>query len=170
MEGSCKDGVIHFDGTLTEDADWQRIESYMETHSHEALKDGLVRLDMSKVSRANSCGLLEWTKLVQKLEIEVEFVNCPIWLITQINCSIEDFLMERSLVTSLIAPFYNVQKDEHVMVNLKIPADVPIKDDYEDFTLELSTDDGYALEPDFEADEYFYFLTEIGDRYLDKCA
>jgi len=121
-------------------------------------------LDLSAVKRANSSGIITWLKFLQKAGVKMCYINSPVWLVNQFNM-IDQFFENGSKVESIQAPFYCEDTGESLNINLNIGAEIPIKDSYEDFSLDNRIIDGQEYEPDFEPERYFSFLSSIQSNY-----
>jgi hypothetical protein len=116
-----------------------------------------VIVDMSAVKRANSCGLLSWINLIKSFHVQFAYEKAPIWLVDQFNTN-DEFLSDNTKVTSVLAPFYSTTTGKHHILPLIIGIDVPLQDSYTDFVPAVVGAEGESLEPDFDSDEFFYFL------------
>jgi hypothetical protein len=114
-------------------------------------------LDFRDVRRANSLGIIRWSKFVRSVKGPFEYRNVPTWLVEQINLRVIA-LGTDSRVSSIMAPFYCGADGSHEVHCLEIGRDVPVLDDYSNFNIERTSRKGLKLEADFEPKEYFGFL------------
>ena len=162
MEVAVNKNTVEFSGLLNEDSSSQGIQSALE----EALKnspESTVYIDFSKVKRANSCGILTWYKVLESLTGKFIYMKVPRWLVEQFNIS--DFLNDSTTVESIEANFYCPQNDTHENILLVLGKEIPILEDYSEFTLVLKNKEGLALEMDFEPSEYFYFISASAQKF-----
>lgn len=167
MEVVVNKSTVEFSGLLNEDSSEDTIQKGLE----DALKnapDKVVRLDFSKVKRANSCGILAWYKILEKFDCKFIYVLAPRWLVEQFNIS--DFLNDRTTVESIQANFYCPSNDTHESLYLTIGKEIPILNNYDDFNLVLKNKDGLDIEMDFEPSEYLYFISSNLKRFKGEAA
>jgi hypothetical protein len=117
-------------------------------------------LDFLEVRRANSLGIIRWSKFVRSIKGPLEYRNVPMWLVEQLNLRIIA-LGQDAYVSSIMAPFYCGLDGTHEVHCLQIGQDLPILQDYSDFVIERVSKKGLKLEADFEPSEYFGFLARM---------
>lgn len=156
--------LVSLEGILNEHVDLQVVESAVVEASKSA-KGGAVSLDLSKVNRANSSGLLQWLRMTKRLKCPLNYVNTPVWLVEQFNM-IDEFFDGKISVESIFAHFYCPDTDTSETHLLKVGVEVPIQDQYKSFHLKVTSADGKLLEPDFDERSYFHFIA----RHLSKDA
>ena len=162
MEAVVQNTTVEFSGLLNEDSSSQVIQNALK----EALKnstDKVIYIDFSRVKRANSCGILTWYKILESLQGTFIYIKVPRWLVEQFNIS--DFLNDNATVQSIEANFYCPQNDTHENLLLTLGKDVPILEDYSDFSLSFKNKDGLPLEMDFEPTEYFFFISSGIEKF-----
>jgi hypothetical protein len=155
MDAQINGSTVVFSGILDERTGAEVLRRVL-SEARRAAHGERVRLDLSEVKRANSVGILTWFKLLDELKLRASYVNMPVWLVEQFNFS--DGLRGDLDIESFQAPFYCPAKDAHAVVNLMVGRDVPLLNDYSDFTISFQGEDGSTLEPDFEPEEYLQFL------------
>lgn len=163
MEVAVDKNTVEFSGLLNEDSSSEAIQKGLE----EALNNSpekTIYIDFSKVKRANSCGILTWYKVLESLSGKFIYIKVPRWLVEQFNIS--DFLNENTTVESIEANFYCPQNDTHENILLVIGKEIPVLEDYSEFTLVMKTKDGLDLEMDFEPNEYFYFISASTQKFI----
>jgi ABC-type transporter Mla MlaB component len=156
--------LISLEGILNEHVDLQVVESAIIEASKTAA-DGSVSLDLSKVSRANSSGLLQWLRMTKRLKNPLKYVRTPVWLVEQFNM-IDEFFDGQISVESVYAHFYCPDTDTSETHLLNLGVEVPVQDQYKTFRLKIASSDGKELEPDFDERSYFHFIA----RHLAKPA
>jgi ABC-type transporter Mla MlaB component len=162
MDVAVKGITVEFSGILNEESSVELIRQALEQGLKNA-EDKTIRLDFSKVKRANSCGILAWYKIVEKIQGSFIYVNVPRWLVEQFNIS--DFLSEKMFVESIQAHFYCPQIDTHEVVLLHLGKDIPILKNYDDYEIQIKSKDGFDMEMDFEPNEYFFFISRNTEKY-----
>ncbi len=168
MEVVVNNANVEFSGLLNEESSVDKIKKGLE-QAFANSKDKVVRLDFSKVKRANSCGILAWYKILDEFkEGTCVYINVPRWLVEQFNIS--DFLSDRTLVESIQANFYCPSNDTHETLLLTLGKEIPIQESYDDFSLVMKSKDGLDLEIDFEPSEYFYFISSNIKRFKGEAA
>ncbi|MGE0763913.1 MAG: hypothetical protein AB7N80_11595 [Bdellovibrionales bacterium] len=118
---------------------------------------GVITLDLSKVARANSSGILTWLKFLKNSNYPFKYVNSPVWLVSQFNM-ISGYFEGGSFVESFQAPYYAPQSQSSKSFNLIIGRDVPLQQDYSNFSFKNRTVNGEEFEIDFEPEQYFQFI------------
>ena len=155
---------IEFSGDLDENSDLTKLPEDILAWMQKSDSHAVV-VNFEKVERSNSVGLMEWINVLNKLGKPFHYVKTPWWLIQQINMN-PDFLSSGSKVVSFLAPFVNMEReDEQVQFLLVVGKDVEIRDDYEGFSLNRVESDGVEFEPDFEPEDYLYFISDYVDNY-----
>jgi hypothetical protein len=166
MQVNREGRVVSLEGVLNEHVDLQAVEGAMKAASQAASgENGEVVLDLSKVQRANSSGLLQWLRMAKRLKLPLCYKNVPVWLVEQFNM-IDEFFDGQVKVESIYAHFYCTETDTSESHLLKIGTDIPIQDQYKDFHASVTSSQGKTLEPDFDERSYFHFIA----RHLYKKA
>jgi hypothetical protein len=159
---------IEFSGYLNEKSNMDLVKTALEGASATAQSRGQrVTLDFSKVSKANSCGILTYLKTLIALKIPVTYVNAPIWLVEQFN-ALDDFFVGDILVTSIFAQFYSPQTDESFVLLQELGKDLPILSDYSSFEINPKSPEGHELEPDYEPELYYFFIAKRHTAFLSE--
>lgn len=154
--------TIEFSGLLNEESSVEAIDAALkQALDHSPTR--VLRLDFSKVKRANSYGILTWYNTLEALDGLFIYFNTPRWLVEQFNIS--NFLSDKSKVESIQAQFYCPQNDSHETMLLVLGSDLPIQNSYDNFKLNLKNKLGLELEMDFEPSEYFYFITADPEKF-----
>lgn len=155
---------LQFEGVLDEQCSLDTLVDAFAQLKDSGLKEPL-SIDLSQVRRANSSGIIIWLKFLQKTATQMCYVNTPVWLVNQFNM-IDQFFENASKVESVQAPYYCEDTGGSLNIKLNIGEEIPIKDSYDDFSVENRVVDGQEYEPDFEPERYFSFLTGIRKHYL----
>ncbi len=162
MEIRVENDLVEFVGYLSEKTSAEDIQTGLQK-ALQASHSGVVRIDFSKVERANSVGILKYLKVFESLHIKAVYERAPIWLVEQFNV-IQEFLHGDVTVASLYARFFSLTTNKHVTQLLHVGKDVPLLSNYKDFEIELKDESGQMLEPDFDPQLYFSFLTTQDDQ------
>lgn len=150
--------TISLEGVLNEHVDLNVIEEAIREANKAAASDnGEVLLDLSKVQRANSSGLLQWLRMTKRLSLPLCYRNTPVWLVEQFNM-IDEFFDGDVRVESLYAHFYCPETDSSESHLLTLGKEVPILSQYKDFQVTVTSGEGKTLEPDFDERSYFHFI------------
>jgi len=155
--------TVFFSGVLNEHVDLNNTEAALLA-AQQSLTDKQKRvcLDLSQVSRANSSGLLQWLRLMKKIQTPLCYVRTPVWLVEQFNM-IDEFFDGDVSVESIYAHFYSPENDSSETRLLTLGTDVPILENYRNYN---ASSEGSQLEPDFDERSYFHFIS----RHLYKSA
>ena len=156
-------GTLVFEGVLDETCvldDFLKVFEDFKSQGH----NGEVKVDLSKVKRANSTGIVVWLKFLQSIKTPVCYMNCPVWLVNQFNM-IDQFFHNNSKVGSIQTPFYCEETGACRVVTLNLGEEVPILESYENYTFENRTIDGKVYEPDFDPEGYLSFISLISSQY-----
>lgn len=158
MHVSREGRVVSLDGVLNEHVDLQIIEAALTAATQAAsTESGEIILDLSKVQRANSSGLLQWLRMTKRLKLPLCYKNSPVWLVEQFNM-IDEFFDGQVRVESIFAHFYCPETDSSETHLLTLGKDIPILDQYKTFHASATSTDGKTLEPDFDERSYFHFI------------
>lgn len=151
--------TVFFSGILNEHVDLNSTESAIHA-ARQSLSDTQTRvcLDFSQVSRANSSGLLQWLRLMKKIQIPLCYVRTPVWLVEQFNM-IDEFFDGDVSVESIYAHFYYPETDSSETRLLTLGTDIPILENYRNFSTSSALTDAGQLEPDFDERSYFHFIS-----------
>ena len=152
MQAKISEGTVYFSDVLNEDTDFTTLLALLESS-----RQRTVRISFAAVERANSCGIIAWFRLVRDLELRVRYVESPVWLIEQLNMS--PFFLRKSVVESFYAPFFDPESRKQLLCLLTVGVDVPVLPSYENFEWHPQASAYALLEPDFEPEEYFRFIT-----------
>jgi hypothetical protein len=164
MQIRVENNLVEFSGYLSEKSDADIIrKGLMQAASFSS--DGSIRIDFSKVEKANSVGILTYLKTFLSMNLAVVYERVPIWLVEQFNV-IDEFLVGNAVVASLYAQFYCPETNRSQMKLLHVGKDIPIQKDYADLDLTTKDEAGNSLEPDFDPATYFYFLSIHNDRHI----
>jgi hypothetical protein len=152
MQPEILNGLIRFSGTLNEESEFVLIRQFLwEANSRS------MAISFRNVQRANSCGIIAWFKLARELDVRIRYIETPVWLIEQFNMS--PFFLRNATVESFYAPFYEIESGGHEVKLLRVGIEVPILPNYADFEFDLQTAESVHIEADFQADEYFFFIS-----------
>ncbi len=145
--------VVYFEGFLDERSDpaeWKTGLTKMKDQK-------IIAMDHSRVSRANSAGIVIWLKFVEKLKTPIKYVNCPVWLVGQLNM-IKGFLKNDSFVESLQLPYHCEKNDESKTFLAVIGKEIPLQKEYSKFKAKNRVEDGHEYQPDFQPKNYLAFI------------
>ena len=130
-------------GSIDEDSNFESIS---------VAKNQIV-FNLEEVSLINSCGIREWIKFQDTIDIncKISYKNCPQIIVEQMNI-IKGFVRSGGNIVSFFAPYYDEKSDTEIKKLIK-PIDVidgkaPI----------FKNDDGALLEFDDIEAQYFNFL------------
>lgn len=159
MQAAIKNNTLSLSGTLNEDTDFHVLRQQIGLMGNRAF-----HVNLKRVERANSCGIIAWFKMVRELQLQITYVEAPIWLIEQFNMN--PFFLKGCSVKSFFAPFYDTSSNDHEILLLELGKDVPYLADYSDFELDPAELGRPELEADFDSEEFFQFVAanihEIG--------
>lgn len=160
MEMTVRNGCVTLLGRLDEADTKAKVVGALET-ARAQLSDPAapVRVDFSGISFANSLGIREWCLCLEAFPHPITYVRAPCWLIEQMNI-VQELLREDMDVESFFAPFFSEATDTTELKVLEVGTDVPLLDDYTDFEVPAKFLEG-GFTPDFDADSYFVFLTDL---------
>ena len=156
MKATVVSSKVEFSGVLNEDSPMDKTEEILRSAASALSEGARLKIDFSNVARANSCGILAWFKLAEHIDFPLAYVNAPVWLVEQFG--FYTFPSSKVIVESLYAPFYCPQNDLHQIFVLKLGVDIPLLENYINFSFEHITEDGLHFEPDFEPEHYFKFI------------
>ena len=134
-------------GIIDEDADFNDINEQACSSFH---------FDFEAVEMINSCGIREWTNLINRLpeNVELKYFKCTPDVIEQINM-IVDFLGKGAIVENFYAPYFCEKCDEErrvLLTSKEVNESVaPVK------TCSVCSS---KLEFDALEDQYFAFLNK----------
>ena len=100
-----KKNTIYMEGILGDQCDLTGIFDDVEGKT--------VRIDMSRVDRINSIGVLKWCNLISNTDIFIEYINCSISVIEQFNM-VPEFLGDNSKVVTFYARYFCDECDKEV--------------------------------------------------------
>ena len=150
--------TLTFENVLQEETRIEDLAVSLKTLKNQGIKPPLV-LDLSKVERANSAGILVWLKFLMMIDIPYKYVQCPTWLVSQFNM-IAGYFVNGGFVESIQAPFYNPENEFSKIITLKLGIDVPIQENYHEFKMPKRMIEGNEYEPDFDPNRYFSFIAK----------
>jgi hypothetical protein len=128
-----------------------------------------VSLDFSQVNYGNSVGLLGWLKFLAQTKNSFKYVNAPIWMINQFN-TIKGYFENGSYVESVQAPYFCSKTQDSRSLTLVLGKDVPVLDNYTQYSAPNRSLDGKVFEVDFEPSQYFSFISENFKEFKAKIA
>ena len=163
MQIRVDNSMVEFSGHLSEKSDSEAIKKAV-LQALAAASNGIIRIDFSKVEKANSVGILTYLKTFTALKIKAVYERVPVWLVEQFNV-IDEFLDEDAMVSSVFAQFYCTETNSTVTRELKVGTDIPILADYSLFNPCIKDDAGNELEADFDPCAYFDFISIHNERY-----
>jgi ABC-type transporter Mla MlaB component len=152
-----------FEGVLDENTLLSDLESALSKISGVS-KGNYINVDLSKVHRANSSGILVWLKFLNRAGYRFKYINAPVWLVEQFNI-ISGYFAKGSVVESFQAPFYSPKSQKSINVNLMIGKDVPLLRDYRNYSVPSREFNGETYEADFAPAQYFNFLSLNYDNF-----
>jgi hypothetical protein len=123
-----------------------------------------ITVDLSKVGRANSSGILIWLRFLNKANYCFKYTNVPVWLVSQFNM-ISGHFQGGSFVESFQAPFFAPKTQASKNLTLVLGKDIPLLESYENFSLPNRIVDGESYEIDFDPSQYFHFITQNYDSF-----
>lgn len=85
-------------------------------------------LDLAKLEKINSCGIREFISWLTSLpgEINVNYINCPIFFINQSNM-VHGIVSKNRKIVSFYCPYFNEEKDEEVEILTRLEEIVEMK-------------------------------------------
>lgn len=166
MRVSVLPNTLIFEGTLSEDSSPTELASALAKLEQLGIKDA-VSLDFSKVSRANSAGIVIWLKFLKTLKHPVKYVNAPVWLVGQFNM-IKGYFDNGGFVESFQAPIFCPANEYSKVVTFQVGKEVPILKSFDDFRLPNRMIDGQEYEMDFDPGQYLSFISENYEVFKDK--
>lgn len=158
--------TIAFEGVLDEGVAIEKLEAPLMKLKKEKNAQA-VAVDFSKVSYANSAGIVVWLKAIYGAGVAIKYVNAPVWLVNQFNM-IRGYFENGSFVESILAPYYAPKTQDSRNFTLKIGQDVPVLEDYSGFKLSNRVDDGKSYEIDFDPEQFFSFVAENFKTFKEK--
>lgn len=125
-----------------------------------------VRLDFSRLERVNSIGIEKLFRSCSESHVPVLWHQVPLILADQLSHWCGYFSEYDFLIDSFEAPFFDSKQDSVEIKTLTVGRQIPLKSTYDNFDWRSLLDSGEAqrLEPDFDSEVYFYFLTSIWAR------
>lgn len=156
MEVEIKNQIMECSGLLNEKSDMAAVSNAFDT-AMAGNGDAFIRIDMSKVLAANSVGLLGFTKVMRAKKARLKYINAPVWLVNNLNC-LQEFFMNDSTVESIFADFYCPTTNKSSVQHLTIGKEIPVQEDYSEFSISLTDSAGNALEMDFDPEDFFSFI------------
>lgn len=166
MRASVLPNTMVFEGVLDEETSGDHLMSAYEQLKKSNPKPPII-LDFSKVTRANSAGLVTWLKFLQTIHTKVKYVNTPVWLVGQFNM-IKGYFTNGSYVESLQIPLYSPNVQFSKIITIRLGKDVPILADYTDFKLPNQMIEGQEYEADFDPAQYFSFISEHLENFREN--
>lgn len=166
MKAQLLPNTLAFEGILDEETKIGDLIAAFNQLKKSGIKPP-VNLDFSKVNYANSAGIVIWLKFSHEAAIPFKYVNAPVWLVNQFNM-IRDYFENGSFVETIDAPYFAPKTQDSRVFTLRIGKDVPLKDDYNGFTLPNRSADGKNYEIDFSPERYFSFISENLELFKEK--
>lgn len=147
IENKQDEDIVFLSGSIDEDSDFSAMEQ---------LSNQKVVLDLEGVLFINSCGIREWIKYQEQLDIKIQLIyrKCPQVIVEQMNI-VKGFVRTGGIIESFYAPYYDEANDTEVKELIK-PSDV--KDNKAPVVKNQSGDE---LEFDDIEAQYFNFLKNI---------
>ncbi len=158
MKAAVLPNTLAFDGILDEVSSFNHLVEAFEKLKQTGMKPP-VNLDFSKVSYANSAGIVTWLKFTQAAKISFKYINAPIWLVNQFNM-IRDYFQNGSYAESIEAPYFSPATQESRAFTLQLGKDIPLLNDYTNFVMPNRNVSGRVYEIDFSPELYFSFISE----------
>jgi hypothetical protein len=155
MDINISSHCIRLRGVLNEDVTQMQFEQTLSA-AFASIK-GRLTVDFSEVSRTNSCGIARWISAVSNKNYPLNYTSVPIWLLEQF-LMIEEFSSGDMYIDSLILPFYCVDSDVDIQKCLAIGKEIPLLNDYSNFSFDFLDQDGRQFVVNFDADALFDLL------------
>jgi ABC-type transporter Mla MlaB component len=149
-------------GILDETVNHQKILA--QFNDYFKAKNEPITVDMSKVQRANSIGIVEWLRFVTQSNAQLKYVKSPVWLVNQFNL-IAGFFENKSFVESIDVPYFCPDSNFTKIVTLNLGSEIPINNSYIGFYLENKVFDGKEFEPDIVTEQYLSFITHHAQQF-----
>jgi ABC-type transporter Mla MlaB component len=148
---------ISLSGNLNEQFDMGEVKKSIEANT--ASFSEKVVLNFKEVPRANSCGIATLLKTLTQVQVPVEFVHCPTWLVDQLN-QIDEFFQIPLKVKSVYAPYMDPNAHDYTLRLVHISDGFLSTSDYENIE-SFVNEAGQNLTADFDKDDYFSFLQNV---------
>jgi hypothetical protein len=158
LKANVLPNTLLFEGILDEQTSEDHLRETLEKVKKAGIKPPL-NLDFSKVTYANSAGVVIWLKFANKSGIAFKYINAPVWLVNQFNM-ISDYFVNQSFVETLSAPYFAPKSQDSIVFTLKVGKDIPILENYADFKMPNRAAEGKVYEIDFDPGRYFSFISE----------
>ena len=155
MESKIEKNQISFHGVLDENTN---VETLARTFNLLENKTN-IEMDFSSVLYANSVGILNWLKILEKIDFSITYINAPYWLIKQFNM-IPQLLDGKHTVKSIHIPFFCNDLNHELNKTYIIGEDIPIMDSYADFELQAITHNGHEYLPEVVPADYLEFISQ----------
>lgn len=150
--------VLMYEGVLDENTSYSELLQTFEEYKKKS-KQEIVTVDLSKVSRANSTGIVTWLRFISASKATFKYINVPKWLVGQFNM-INGFLVNKSYVESLQVPFFSQENESVINFFYTIGKEIPILESYESFSLPNRIENGREYEMDANPEQYFSFISQ----------
>lgn len=150
------------EGPIDENFDGAGFIKHLEALQQKTQKR--VRIDLSGVVKVNSVGIERWFRTNHNSEIPILLMKVPLILIDQFNFWGRFFEINDVLVESFESPFFDPESEEVHSRFLVVGKDIPLLPNYEHYEAKCSLPNGKILEPDFDPEVYFFFLTFVWRR------
>ena len=155
--------TLFFEGILDETSDLQAFEAQLQKGlDKNSLKE--LRLDVSKITRANSSGIMIFLRLLKKISIDFSYIGVPSWLVNQFNM-VSQFLPINGRVESIQVPFFCEVDDEEKTFTLEVGTDIELLSTYLGYDIPERIIGDQVFEIDVAPSDYFQFLCQIRSRY-----
>lgn len=155
--------ALVFEGTLNEQTSLQDLMEAVEVMKKKKMAQP-IGLDLSRVSRGNSVGIIVWVKFLKKAEVRMRYIAAPVWLVQYFNI-MNQFFEYSSYVESFQAQFFCDDDPEGLTATLEVGKDIPLLSSYDDIQMEPRVVNGLSYKPDFLPKRYFSFLSTILENY-----
>lgn len=141
--------LVVLTGGITEDLDLEQL----------GLSACRVRMDMGGVTLINSTGVRAWMATLERLELQVTYVNCSQPVVEQANM-VRGFLGVGAVMESFQVPCVDIGSGEEVVVVLKsgehfTPGKRP------DIDFSQLARPGQVLESEVDLETYLHFVGEL---------
>ncbi|MGZ3722000.1 MAG: hypothetical protein ACXVA9_03655 [Bdellovibrionales bacterium] len=158
MKAHVLPNTLVFDGILDEETSMDELIGAFEKLKKAGITPP-VSLDFSKVTYANSAGIVVWLKFSRHAATAFKYVNAPVWLVNQFNM-INNYFEGGSFVQSLQVPYYAPKTQDSRVFTLELGKDIPLKENYTGLALPNRQFDGKLYEIDISPERYFHFISE----------
>ena len=166
MNANILPNTLSFEGVLDEEVTLDQLLVYLGQLKSSGLTPP-VNLDFSKVSYANSTGIVTWLKFTREAKLCFKYVNAPVWLVNQFNM-VKGYFEFGSFVESMHVPYFAPKTQDSRVFNLTVGKDFPLLADYSNVTIPNRKADGRDYEIDFTPERYLSFISENLPNFKEK--